>query len=140
MRGRLARGAIAAVVAVAVAVAAVVWSTDDEGSGSGERPAGTATTVDKLPTAGSIAELTGTGDQQTDVFEAATNWELRWSTAAAGSFTVELFAEDGTSRGVIVDEPARTSGSVFVSEEGSFYLAVTADTAWELEILGRPPG
>jgi hypothetical protein len=131
------RGGSRTILWVAVAVIAAVliglglWLALGLGEGAdtvaddpGEQP----TAVD------GVAQFSGNGDDTTDSFEVAGNWQIEWETSGE-SFQVELFTEDGSSRGVIVDSAGEAEGGTFVTEGGKFYLEVTADDDWTILIL-----
>jgi hypothetical protein len=135
-RRRLVWLAIAVVVAVLVA-GGLLLVNDDDGDDGG------AAQVTETTEPGSDAsedvqgvtdQFSGSGDDTTEVFEVAENWEVRW-TSTGSSFTLELFTEDDTSRGTIVTASDQAEGSTFVVEGGRFYIAVTTDGDWSLDIV-----
>ena len=129
-------------VIVVVAVVAFLLTRDADETSDSVVPVerSTSTSEDSPPAVDSLVELEGAGDDTTDVFAADLNWELRWSVGGEDAhFEVELFSEDGESRGVVIQDREESEGSTFVSEAGSFYLEVRSDGDWTIDILGRPP-
>lgn len=134
-------------LAVAVGIAAlvigfIVLETEDADTpSSSDRPSSSSTTTfgGDASTTAERATFSGTGDETTDVFEAAVNWELKWIVSEGETFQVELFAKDGASRGFVVQDDGDSEGSIFVSEAGAFYLEVTTDGRWDVTVIGRPP-
>lgn len=86
-----------------------------------------------------LLELEGTDEAISDHFEVKGNWELRWESRGQGPFSVELFTDDGTSRGIIVQGEGGEEGSAFASEEGRFSLLITAEGPWAIRVLGNAP-
>ena len=80
-----------------------------------------------------MATFSGQGDTTTKTFSAALNWELRWT---AGR--VEMLKADGTSRGELLKAGAKTSGSTFVGEAGTFKLKVTSNKPWMIQVYSQP--
>jgi hypothetical protein len=85
--------------------------------------------------AASPLSFSGSGDDQTDAFDVAANWELRWE--ADDAFQAELFNAEGESRGVIIETDEAGDGATFISEAGEFTLEVSADGDWNIEVLDR---
>lgn len=86
-----------------------------------------------------ILALDGEGEAISDHFEVEGNWELRWESRGSGAFSVELFSDDGASRGIIAQGEGGEDGSAFASEEGRFSLLITAEGPWSIRVLGDAP-
>jgi hypothetical protein len=97
--------------------------TNDPGDDGGE-----GTTASRL-------SFSGSGDDQTEPFDVAANWELRWE--SDGAFQAELFNPEGESRGVIIETDEAGDGATFISEAGEFTLEVSADEDWSIEVVDR---
>ncbi|MFL6205083.1 MAG: hypothetical protein ACJ739_07000 [Acidimicrobiales bacterium] len=130
---------IAVVLLLLVAGALVLVNDDGDDDGGSEKVTETTETTDPGSDGaegarGVTDQFSGTGDDRTEVFEVAENWEVRWK-ASGSSFELELFTEDDTSRGTIVTASDEAEGSTFVVEGGRFYLAVTTDGDWSVDIV-----
>ncbi len=130
-------------VVALVVVAASVGLPGCSSDGSEATPDGSATTAATPSTnseakVGPVAEFSGSGDETTETFRAAANWELRWRVAEGGPFAIELLTKDGESRGRIVDGGDNMEGTTFVSDEGEFKLNVSAGGDWSVQLLSRP--
>lgn len=130
---------------VGVIVIALVLSAGDGGPATGPDDTETTDPVDGVdgdgeepPRTETLAQFAGSGDDTTDTFAVVGNWEIRWEATGGESFEVELFREDGQSRGVVITDEGEGDGSTFVSEEGTFYLEVTTDSDWTIDIVGAP--
>lgn len=151
--GRRRTALLVVLVVALVAAAALVFSitrdddhqtaepqrSEEESTESTETTESTESASETTPAALTLLELDGSGDETSEVFEAALNWELRWKAPDAESFSVELFNEEGESRGVLIEDSEDPDGSTFVSEAGSFYLEVTSDGDWSISVIGPPP-
>jgi hypothetical protein len=128
---------IAVVVALLVAGGLLLANDDDGDDGGGSEKVTQTTEAGSEgsdETRGVTEHFSGNGDDTTDVFEVAENWEVRWKTTGA-SFELELFTEDDTSRGTIVTASDEPDGSTFVVEGGRFSLAVRTDGDWSVDIV-----
>jgi hypothetical protein len=85
-----------------------------------------------------VATFSGQGDTTTKTFSAALNWELRWTAGSGSGFRVEMLKADGTSRGELLKAGAKTSGSTFVGEAGTFKLKVTSNKPWMIQVYSQP--
>ena len=139
-------------VLLALAVLAAVGLLNRDGGGRAGEPAqgpatseasavteGPAATEEPATSVDELAAFTGSGDDTTEAFEAAVNWELRWKAEESESFSIELLAEDGASRGQVVQGAEEGSGTTFVSEEGEFKLEVSAAGDWSITVVGASP-
>ena len=122
---------VLALAAAAAVVAVIVTNGEDSGNGSPQsgRPGATA---------GQLRVFSGKGNATTAQFSAQANWEIKWSAAPHGGFTVELIRADHSSGGQVVKAGTKPSGATFVSEHGSFRLRVTAIGRWSIHVIGRP--
>jgi len=120
-RRRLLLLTVSAVVLIAIIGAAYVALQPKSGSG----PAGT-------PSAGSVAQFSGTGDMTTDSFTVQEGWEIAWTTQAS-RFQMTL-SEDGNTRVLLTREGAG-SGTTVPRGSGTFQLIVEADGPWNLEVI-----
>jgi hypothetical protein len=135
---RLRIALVVLVVVIAAAVAILALNTDDDDV----KPQGATTTTESnsQTTATTAADpdlaghFSGTGDDTSESFEVTDNWEIRWQ-AADSPFEVELFTEDGSSRGTIVTSSGDVEGSTFVVEAGRFYLMVRTTGDWSVDIV-----
>lgn len=132
------RAAISVLLVLIFALGCTRGTTSQPPSGEASPPQSDAATDEaSQPQGDVILELEGDGEAISDHFSVKGNWELRWESRGSGPFTVELFTDDGTSRGIIVQGEGGKDGSAFASEEGSFSLLITAEGPWSIRVLGK---
>lgn len=138
-QGRRRRPIIGAVLAAAVVVGAgigVYALTQGDEDRPNARPTQSASTLAKSKV---ISHFSGSGSTTTVLFSTDTNWQVRWTAAKGSGFRVELVNDRSVSRGIIVTGVTTTSGSVYVTEKGTYKLRVTSSKPWTIDIVSRPP-
>ena len=84
------------------------------------------------PPGSTVASFTGEGNQATGTFSVRSGWSIQWeSRGPSFSFAIRGDRDFGTV--ITVDEP--TSGVTNPTGSGSYFLDVTAEGAWQIDII-----
>ena len=106
-------------------------STSPTPSASPSSPASLA------PPLGTILELSGTGDKQSESFIVVSGWQIVWQTEGGG---FEIAVRGDQDLGRIVNQAGPASGATSLPSAGTFHLEVTAKGPWSLKVLqGEAP-
>jgi hypothetical protein len=89
------------------------------------------------PPLGTILELSGTGDKQSESFTVVSGWQIVWQTDGGG-FAIAVRGDQDL--GTIVRQDQSASGATSLPSAGTFHLEVTAKGPWSLKVLqGEAP-
>jgi hypothetical protein len=89
------------------------------------------------PPLGTILELSGTGDKQSESFIVVSGWQIVWQTDGGG-FAIAVRGDQDL--GTIVNQDGPASGATSLPSAGTFHLEVTAKGPWSLKVLqGEAP-
>jgi hypothetical protein len=89
------------------------------------------------PPLGTILELSGTGDKQSESFTVVSGWQIVWQTDGGG-FAIAVRGDQDL--GTIVNQDRPASGATSLPSAGTFHLGVTAKGPWSLKVLqGEAP-
>jgi len=89
------------------------------------------------PPLGTILELSGTGDKQSESFIVVSGWQIVWQTDGGG-FAIAVRGDQDL--GTIVKQDGPASGATSLPSAGTFHLEVTAKGPWSLKVLqGEAP-
>jgi hypothetical protein len=89
------------------------------------------------PPLGTILELGGTGDKQSESFIVVSGWQIVWQTDGGG-FAIAVRGDQDL--GTIVNQDGPASGATSLPSAGTFHLEVTAKGPWSLKVLqGEAP-
>jgi hypothetical protein len=83
------------------------------------------------PRGSHIASFDGHGDQVTASFKVRPGWAIHWN-AKGDAFAFEIKGDRDLGKVIDIDEPG--SGVTSPTGGGTYYLAVTADGDWSIEI------
>jgi hypothetical protein len=84
------------------------------------------------PALGTILELSGTGDMQSESFTVVSGWQIVWQTDGGG-FAIAVRGDQDL--GTIVNQEGPASGATSLPSAGTFHLEVTAKGPWSLKVL-----
>ena len=89
------------------------------------------------PPLGTILELSGTGDKQSESFTVISGWQIVWQTDGGG-FAIAVRGDQNL--GTIVNQDGPASGATSLPSAGTFHLEATAKGPWSLKVLqGEAP-
>ena len=89
------------------------------------------------PPLGTILELSGTGDKQSESFTVVSGWQIVWQTDGGG-FAIAVRGDQDL--GTIVNQDQSASGATSLPSSGTFHIEVTAKGPWSLKVLqGEAP-
>ena len=97
-------------------------------------------TATPAPTLKTIASYSGSGQKNTPTFHINTDqWQIAWACQPGdigGNFSVEVDQADGTYFDLAVNEICDSNKHDVTIERGSgdFFLKITADTPWQIQI------
>jgi hypothetical protein len=89
------------------------------------------------PPLGTILELNGNSDKQSESFAVASGWQIVWQTDGGG-FAIAVGGDQDL--GTIVKQDGPASGATSLPSAGTFHLEVAAKGPWSLKVLqGEAP-
>jgi hypothetical protein len=84
------------------------------------------------PPGSTVASFSGQSNQTTDSFSVREGWSIRWESQGP-SFSYAIRGDRDFGTVITVDEP--TSGVTNPTGSGSYFLDITAEGAWQVEVI-----
>jgi hypothetical protein len=83
------------------------------------------------PAGSTVLHFAGNGDRTTDSFSVRQGWAIRWESTAP-HFAFAIGGDRDFGKVIDVDQPG--SGTTSPTGAGTFYLAVTSDGPWTIDV------
>jgi len=84
------------------------------------------------PPGSTVATFSGEGNQSTESFSVRDGWSIQWESQGP-SFSYAIRGDRDFGTVITVDEP--TSGVTNPTGSGTYHLEVTAEGAWQIDII-----
>jgi hypothetical protein len=84
------------------------------------------------PPGSTVASFSGEGNQTTDSFSVREGWSIQWQSEGQ-SFSYAIRGDRDFGTVITVDEP--TSGVTNPTGSGTYHLEITAEGAWQVDVI-----